>query len=86
MGQLTQQVQLSQNALAVDLILEDASHLLNGNFLSCWLVDSAAHGAVAALAKKLHALVVATDLPVSESVDSQSLALAHLSSSDLSVS
>ena len=71
-------MQLSQNALAVDLVLEYASHLLDGHFLASGFVDSAAHGAVTTLSEQFYAFIITTDFPVSEPVDSQPFTLVHL--------
>ena len=72
---LSQKMELTKDALAVNLVLEHTSHLLDGDLLACWLVNGGADSTVTTLAEKLDALVVSTDVPVSKAIDSKSLSL-----------
>ena len=72
---LSQKMELTKDALAVNLVLEHTSHLLDGDLLACWLVNGGADSTVTTLAEKLDALVVSTDVPVSKAIDSKTLSL-----------
>ena len=72
---LSQKMELTKDALAVNLVLEHTSHLLDGDLFACWLVNGGADSTVTTLAEKLDALVVSTDVPVSKAIDSKTLSL-----------
>lgn len=72
---LSQKMELTKDALAVNLVLEHTSHLLDGDLLACWLVNGGADSTVTTLAEKLDALVVSADVPVSKAIDSKTLSL-----------
>ena len=72
---LSQKMEFTKDALAVNLVLEHTSHLLDGDLLACWLVNGGADSTVTTLAEKLDALVVSTDVPVSKAIDSKTLSL-----------
>ena len=77
MGKFPEEVELTKDSLAIDLILKHSSHLLDGYFLASRLVDGTADGTVATLAEDLDALVAGADLPISKLVQLQTLSL-HL--------
>ena len=64
MLQLAQEIDFSQNALAIDLIFEDSIHALYRDLFTCWLVSGAAHSTVGALSQYFDTFVVSSNFPV----------------------
>lgn len=76
-AQLAEEGDLTENALAVDLVLEDVLHALDGDLFARRLLSSLADLAVAASAQNLGALVVVAHFPVSELVQVEGSTFAH---------
>ena len=61
-----EQSDLSENTLAVNFVLEDTVHLLDGNLLLSRLVDGAGYLTVRPRTQELNQLVVCAHLPILE--------------------
>ena len=59
---------LTKDSLAVDLILEDTLHPLDGHLFARRLVNGTRNGAIRSLAEQLDTLILLADFPVGKFV------------------
>ncbi len=74
MLQPSEESDFSQDTLAIDVVVEDSVHLLDGDLLTGGLVDGGGHLAVGASAEELDQFVVIADFPVLELLQTESFA------------
>jgi len=66
-------MKFSKDALAINFILEDTSHLFDGNLSSGGLMDGTTDCAITTLTEKLNTLIVSSNLPVGKSIQIEAL-------------